>query len=188
MKRLASAVIVCTAALLVDQAAHAALISSTAIGGGAIDYQAVQSGAQYLQAGDFVTLYDAGATPINLTGALGDSSLFQITTNLTDAPAPGIILTFADDPTIANLRFTYIGNTPFTASLLGTFSLSDPSGLFRLVSVDGHGSIPAGGQSEGSIDVAPLVATTVPEPASLSLTGLALVVLMMRRRSARRRG
>jgi hypothetical protein len=60
-----------------------------------------------LSTGDFITFYDAGEDPINLSGDIANPLLFDISTNLTDTPAPGLSPT--DNPTISNIRFTYIG-------------------------------------------------------------------------------
>lgn len=152
--------------------AHAALIGSTSISGGDINYSAFGAPGSFLSTGDFLTLYDAGASPINLTGDLANSSLFAISTNLTDTPAPNVILT--DDPTIANLRFTYIGTENLTDANLGTFSLADPSGTYRIVSEDGAYHTSAGRGSEVSLDAAPVLPAT-PEPSSLALFGTGLL-------------
>lgn len=148
---------------------NAALINSTnfPFTTGYIAYSASQNSASFLQAGDFLTLYDAGGSPTNLTGDLANSSLFTISTNLLDAAATGV-LPF-DDPIITNLRFTYIGLTNLTDLNLGTFRLADPSNLYRIVSEDGASHNSAGRQSEVGSDAAPLLAGPVPEPSTLAL-------------------
>ena len=145
--------------------------------GGVINYTVDMSPgpAVFLSTGDFLTLYDAGFNPINLAGFIANPALFSITTNLTNTPATGI-LGIVDNPAITNIRFTYIGSGTISGNL-GTFSLPDPSGGFRIVSIDDRHN--GNSVSDGSLEGAPLLPTpSVPDTGSsmllavLGMTGL----------------
>jgi len=167
----------------------APLVNSLAFppSGGIINYNVCcdVAGTSFLTAGDFITLYDAGEDPINLAGDIANPLLFDITTNLTDTPAPG--QSPADDPTIANLRFIYIGSSNLNDANLGTFSLLDPSNGYRFVDEDGTAHTIVGPIESVGSDIAPSLAAAVPEPSALIYLGMGLlsVVGVARRKRAR---
>jgi hypothetical protein len=168
----------------------APLVNSLALpSGGIINYNiCCDSPGTFLTTGDFITLYDAGETPIDLAGDIANSALFSITTNLSDSSAPHQLIN--DDPAITNIRFTYIGTANLLDSNLGTFSLPDPSNGYRIVEEDGTAHISAGAAESTSSDLAPEVAAATPEPASILLFGGGLTALAIcrHRKAALRQG
>ena len=169
MKSLIKVGLVVSSFFALQTAANAAELTSISLSGGNINYSAFQEPNSFMQAGDFITLYDAGEPAINVSGDLANSSLFSISYNLTDPAAHGVLVT--DSPTVTNLRFTYIGASNLADATLGSFSLADPSGLYHFVSADGQGHTSAGVFGETSTDVAPTLTAPTPEPSSLALLG-----------------
>ena len=147
----------------------APLVNSLAFppSGGIINYNICCDvpGTSFLSTGDFITFYDAGEPAIDLAGDIANPLLFAITTNLTDTPAPGLSPT--DNPTITNLRFTYIGGPNLDDANLGTFSLLDPSNGHRSVDEDGTAHTSAGAIESVSSDIAPSLVAATPEPSAL---------------------
>jgi hypothetical protein len=144
------------------------LVNSLAFpSGGIINYNVCCDvpGTSFLSTGDFITFYDAGEDPINLSGDIANPLLFDISTNLTDTPAPGLSPT--DNPTISNIRFTYIGVANLGDANLGTFSLLDPSNGHRSVDEDGTAHTSAGAIESVSSDIAPSLVAATPEPSAL---------------------
>jgi hypothetical protein len=79
-----------TLSLLTTCSQAAPLVNSLALpSGGIIDYNiCCDSPGTFLTTGDFITPYDAGEAPINLAGDIANSTMFSITTELTDPAAP----------------------------------------------------------------------------------------------------
>jgi hypothetical protein len=168
---------------------HAApLINATVfpVTGGAIHYDiCCEAQGSFIETGDFFTLYDAGAVPYSLTGDIADSSLFTITEDLTDPGYPLELIT--DDPTITNIRFTYIGSANLADSNLGAFLLADPSDTYRVEPEDGTGHTAAGFADSTASEIAPALIAPTPEPSTFALlgTGLLSVAGVARRKLSR---
>lgn len=150
---------------------------TTTYTGGTINYSIDLGPGGILNPGDFFTLYDAGLTPMNLTGAIANAALFTLTTNLTDTPSPFTLGT-VDSSSISNIRFTYIGSAGFSGQSLGggqnfgTFQLADATGLYRIVTVDDRHN----NTSDIGLEGAPLLpVAAVPEGGS----SVVLLVLAM---------
>jgi hypothetical protein len=168
----------------------APLVNSLAFpSGGIINYNVCCDvpGTSFLTTGDFITFYDAGGPAIDLGGDIANPLLFAITTNLTDTPAPGQSPT--DNPTITNLRFTYIGGPSLNDANLGTFSLLDPSNGYRVVAEDGTAHTNAGSIESAGTDIAPALAAT-PEPSAFIYLGMGVlsIVGVARRKRTRAAG
>jgi hypothetical protein len=113
-------------------AARASLIpiNITGVVGGAYTYNvdfASTAGAEAIQSGDWVTLYDVGpAGGVNaLVAPTGWTTTTQLTgtTPLSLMGASGII----DDPTLTNVVFTYIGSALTSSTTFTGFSFTVPS-------------------------------------------------------------
>lgn len=88
---------------------------TAAVGGFSWDYSASVGASDTVTAGTFFTIYDFGG----FTGNFQPAG-WTFSTALTTVPPTGISIT--DDPTLANLTWTYNGATPINgAAVLGDF-------------------------------------------------------------------
>jgi PEP-CTERM motif-containing protein len=146
------------------------------------NYHVTLSGDQGLTNGSKVIIFDfAGYVPGSIFAPSPDiAATTELTSNF-DTSAGGVQINpvFTDDPTIANLVFTYIGpdfhtsGGPFAditfdgltaTSTLGGFVLDGFSS--RAISNDGMGTVGTASFNNGAVAVA---AAAVPEPASWAM-------------------
>jgi hypothetical protein len=160
--------------------------------------------------GGFTTLYDAGVgnVPVNRSAGSYLAKDFTLTEPMvspaayrstpTDAPTlTNLLFTFtgATDPTIVGgpyLVYPIAGNTSTSIQVgtmpvdLGQFQIFSTSDIENYVSFDGQSSTAFGSAvyAEQGNNSTTTVPSTVPEPASLALIGMAGTALLARRRKA----
>jgi hypothetical protein len=169
--------------------AHADIIpsydSTTPSGGNfQINYTAVVTGDQRVEAGDFFTIYDFnGLVPNSATMPTNwsfSSLLIGVTPSQTDPP---------DDPTIRNLTWTYTGTTPIIGpAALGMFSAVSNFGQSHPGYFAAEGTLNSNGSKVDNVGVIPV---PVPEISTfnqiLEICGLGIVGLAASRLRKRNR-
>jgi len=157
--------------------AHADIIpsyeSTTPSGGNfQINYTAVVTGDQRVEAGDFFTIYDFSGLVLNSAMMPPDwsftSLLVGVTPSQTDPP---------DDPMIRNLTWTYTGATPIIGpAALGMFSAVSTFGQLHPGYFAAEGTRNPGGTKVDNVGVLPV---PVPEISTfnqiLEICGLGIV-------------
>ena len=188
MKKLSIIALICLAALVTARADIIPNFAFTSPGSGTNtvwNYTIDITSNQQVTAGDFFTIYDFGPF---IAGTAVAPAGWVFSSALTTPPPMGTIP--PDDPTLANLTWTYQGaNVIPSGTHLGPFSVTQPTSSFAQVPSTKTGFFAASAtRNDGSntkINNVGQVPVPVPEPTTLSLlaiAGIGSAVRAIRRR------
>ena len=143
---------------------------------------------QMVQKGDFFTIYDFGNF---LSGSNIQPTGWAFSSSLTGAN-PSLV-TVADNVSIANLTWTYNGDTPINGSnLIGIFSVATDTNQLRTSDFAAQATRSTGATAGTKIDNVGTINVPIPEPATLlpilSICGAAVaagIPSILRRRNLR---